>query len=370
MQHNYFFKSILKALLSLLFLITSNGFSQKTEGKLIFSNYFEKQLPESEGIQSKSILSFITEIESEIDELHSFMILKNAKNIASGWWSPYAPEIPHLMHSLSKSFTSTAIGLGIDEGLLELNDRVISFFPEYNSDQIDPKFKEMRIRDLLTMTTGHKIEINPSVTQENDWVKLFINTKLDYLPGNYYKYNSYATYMLSAIIKKVSSESLVDFLNSRLFLPLEIEKPYWEKSPKGLNVGGWGLKIKTEDIAKFGQLFLQNGEWEGKQIISRDWVKMATAKQVNNSATQWNVDWKQGYGFQFWKNRFNSYRGDGAFGQYCIVLPKHEMVIAITGSVKNMQKVLDIFWKEIYSKISDKNNDISLKLKNKPTKRF
>tara|TARA_B100001996_G_C18671667_1_gene596985 strand:+ start:4169 stop:5725 length:1557 start_codon:yes stop_codon:yes gene_type:complete len=340
-----------KKYLLLLLLISYGLFSQDNKKIKSSSGFFEHSLPENEGVQSENILNFISEIESTVDELHSFIILKNNKNIASGWWSPYAPEIPHIMHSLSKSFTSSAIGIAVDEELLELNDRVISFFPEYNSNEIDENFKEMRIRDLLTMTTGQKNEINPSGKNQNNWIELFINAKLDFLPGNHFKYNSYATYMLSAILNKITGENLVDYLYPRLFLPLEIEKPKWEKCPKGITVGGWGLKIKTQDIAKFGQLYLQNGLWKGKQIISKDWIKMASSKQVDNSNSQWEIDWKQGYGFQFWKNRYNSYRGDGAFGQYCIVLPEHEMVVAITGSVKSMQAVLDIFWKEIFSKI-------------------
>ena len=340
-----------------LFLYTS-VVSQKIIQKNEYSNYFEDVYPESVGVESESILNFINSIEEKINELHSLIILKDGKKIASGWWAPYSSEFPHILHSLSKSFTSTAIGLAIEEGKLNLNDRVISFFPEYETENIDPKFKEMRVRDLLTMTTGEKKEISPFISKDKDWAKLFINAKLDFLPGTYYKYNSYATYMLSCIIKKITNQNLEDYLNPRLFIPLGIEKPSWEKCPRGISYGGWGLKLKTQDIAKFGQLLLQNGKWNGNQIISEDWIKMATSKQVENKYNQYNIDWKQGYGFQFWKNRYNSYRGDGAFGQYCIVIPDHKMVIAITGSVQNMQRVLDVFWEEIYSNLN--SNEVKI----------
>ncbi len=355
----------------LFFLIAHTSvLSQEINENTNYSNYFEKVNPESVGIKSETILNFINSIEENINELHSLMILKDGKKIASGWWAPYSKEFPHILHSLSKSFTSTAIGIAIDEGKLSLNDRVISFFPEYKTDNIDPKFKEMRIRDLLTMTTGEKKEISPFLNKNQDWAKLFVNSKLDFLPGTYYKYNSYATYMLSCIIKKITDQNLEDYLNPRLFIPLGIKKPSWGKCPRGISYGGWGLKLKTQDIAKFGQLLLQNGKWEGKQIISEDWVKMATSKQVENKYSQFAVDWKQGYGFQFWKNRYNSYRGDGAFGQYCIVLPDKKMVIAITGSVQNMQRVLDIFWKELYSNLNSTeikidNNTFQKRLKDK-----
>ena len=353
-----------------IILISNFVLGQENSSKDATLNYFEESTPEKEGLDSRYILNFIQKAENEIDELHSLMIIKNGKNIASGWWYPYSSKTPHIMHSLSKSFTSTAIGFAVDEGLLNLNDRVISFFPEYKNSINDVHFREIRIRDLLTMSTGEKFEINPSFSKEYNWSKLFFKTKLDFLPGTYFKYNSYATYMLSVILNKITGIPLVDYLNTKLFKPLNIDKPYWESCPLGINVGGWGLKIKTEDIAKFGQLYLQKGKWNNIQLISHDWIKMATSKQIDNSNTQSNSDWKQGYGFQFWKNRYNSYRGDGAFGQFCIVIPDYDMVIAITASTNDLQKVLNIFWEEIYLNLQspekfENNFENSNKLKDK-----
>ena len=257
--------------------------------------YFPRTTPESQGMSSKAILTFIDSLEQKVDAVHSFIILKNGKQISEGWWNPYAPDVPHVMHSLSKSFTSTAIGFAVAEGLISLDDHVISFFPDQVPDDPSYNLKQMRIRDLLTMNTGHIKEPRLFAVPGN-WVETFLQAEVELTPGTHFKYNSAATYMLSAIIQKVTSEKLVDYLDPRLFQPLQIEKPEWDTSPSGINTGGWGLRIKTEDIAKLGQLYLQKGRWEGDQLLSENWVNMATSKQVSNGSNPEN-DWNQGYGF-------------------------------------------------------------------------
>jgi CubicO group peptidase (beta-lactamase class C family) len=326
------FKSIVFILLVL--------FSLRTVAQT--NSYFTKSTPETEGISSAAILSFIEKAEKEIDAIHSFIILRHGKLVSQGWWDPYDAETPHTMHSLSKSFTSTAIGMLVDEGKLTLNDRVFSFFPEYAPPEMNYKQKEMRIRDLLTMNTGHINE--PQLWGGGDnWEKTFIEAEVDLNPGTHFKYNSSATYMLSAILQKVTGEKLVDYLEPRLFQPLQIKKHDWDTSPSGVNTGGWGLNIVTEDIAKLGQLYLQKGMWEGKRILSQEWVEMATAKQVSNGSDPDN-DWNQGYGFQFWRCRHNAYRGDGAMGQFCIVIPDQDAVVAITSGTSNMPGILNLVY--------------------------
>lgn len=307
--------------------------------------HFSKSTPEEQGVSSEGILNFINRVEKEIDALHSFMIIRNGKQISQGWWTPYGPESPHVMHSLSKSFTSTAIGLLIDEGKLSLHDKVISFFPEYAPENPSWQWNAMRIRDLLTMNTGH-IEEPVVWFSDGDWAKFFIETGVPLNPGTHFKYNSAATYMLSAILHKITGEKLVDYLTPRLFEPLNIKKPHWDECPKGINTGGWGLSITTEDIAKLGQLYLQKGQWNGQQLISKKWTEMATSKQVSNGSNPDN-DWNQGYGFQFWQSRHNSYRGDGAMGQFCLVMPELDAVIAITSGTNRMDLVMKLAWEEL-----------------------
>ncbi|MEM9720304.1 MAG: serine hydrolase [Bacteroidota bacterium] len=307
-------------------------------------NSFQKSTPEEEGISSQAILDFVESLEQKIDAVHSFMLIRHGKQIAQGWWAPYDAPTPHLMHSLSKSFTSTAIGLAVGEGKLSLNDQVISFFPKYIPDSTSYNLDAMRIRDLITMNTGHMKE--PWALGEENWVKFFLSQEVPLKPGTHFKYNSMATYMLSAIIQEVTGEQLVAYLEPRLFQPLGIPTPYWDTCPMGIHTGGWGLRIRTEDIAKLGQLYLQKGVWNGKRILSEEWVEMASSKQTSNGSNP-DSDWEQGYGFQFWRCRHNAYRGDGAMGQFCIVIPDHDAVIAITAGTNDMGGIMQVVWDQL-----------------------
>ena len=309
------------------------------------NTHFTRSAPEEQGISSQGILNFINRAEKEVDALHSFMIIRNGKVVSDGWWAPYSAESPHVMHSLSKSFTSTAIGMLVDEGKITLEDKVLSFFPEYAPAKPSWQWNAMRIQDLLTMNTGH-IEEPMAWSKDKNWVQFFIETEVPLTPGTHFKYNSAATYMLSAILQKVTGAKLVDYLTPRLFEPLKIKKPRWDVSPDGINTGGWGLSITTEDIAKLGQLYLQKGKWNGQQLIAEEWIKMATSKQVANGSDPDN-DWNQGYGFQFWQCRHNAYRGDGAMGQFCIVIPELDAVVAITSGVYDMGQVMNLVWEEL-----------------------
>ncbi len=306
---------------------------------------FPVSSPEQEGVPSRAILSLIERMEKDIDAVHSLMILRHGKIITQGWWAPYDADTPHVLHSLSKSFTSTAIGLAIGEGKLSIDDPVISFFPEDTPEEPSWQLKSLRIRDLITMNTGHRnaprVRDNPT-----NWARAFLHSEIEFKPGTHFQYNSAATYMLSAILQKVTGERLVDYLDKRLFQPLGIKKPHWDESPDGVNTGGWGLRVTTEDIAKLGQLYLQEGIWNGKRLLSKEWVHAATSKQTSNGSNP-ESDWDQGYGYQFWRCRHDCYRGDGAFGQFCIVMPDHDMVIAVTSGVSNMGAVMNVIWETL-----------------------
>ncbi len=304
--------------------------------------------PEEQGISSEAVLQFVTTVERDVHDLHSFMLLRHGQVAASGWWSPYAPQRPHMLFSLSKSFTSAAVGLAVAEGRLTVEDRVLSFFPEDAPVKVSPHLAAMRVRDLLTMTTGHaKDATGRAQTQkEGNWARGFLSLPARYAPGTHFVYNSAATYMLSAIVQKLSGMTLLDYLRPRLFEPLGIANPAWESCPRGINTGGWGLSVRTEDIARFGQLYLQKGVWQGQRILPEAWVSEATSRQVPNGSDP-DSDWDQGYGYQFWRCRHNIYRGDGAFGQYCIVMPDQDAVLAITSGLDDMQPVLNIVWEHL-----------------------
>jgi CubicO group peptidase (beta-lactamase class C family) len=306
---------------------------------------FPRSTPEAQGISSAALLGFIDAAEKQVDALHSFMLVRHGQVVAEGWWSPYAADEPHVMYSLSKSFTSTAVGLAVAEGKLTVDDLVLGFFPDSVPADPSANLRAMKVRDLLTMSTGqHDEDIQnfPYLADEN-LVKKFLALPVAHKPGTLFVYNTPASYMLSAIVQKVTGQTVVDYLGPRLFEPLGIKPPVWEASKQGISLGGFGLNIRTEDIARFGQLYLQKGMWQGKPLLPAAWVEAATSRQMSNGSST-TSDWEQGYGYQFWRCRHGFYRGDGAFGQYCIILPQYDAVIAITSGTRDMPGVLNLIW--------------------------
>ena len=304
--------------------------------------------PEAQGVRSGAILDFVNEAEAKIEALHSVMVVRHGQVIAEGWWAPYGAEEPHQMFSLSKSFTSTAVGLAIAEGKLQVEDEVLKFFPEEAPAKPSANLKAMRLRDLLTMAAGHHAEdlLGFSLTTDESVVKRFLALPVAHKPGTFFAYSTVATYMQSALVQKVTGQTVLEYLRPRLFEPLGIKNPVWEQSKQGVSQGGTGLSIRTEDIAKFGQLYLQKGQWNGKQLVPASWVDMATARWMSNGSNPAS-DWEQGYGFQFWRCRYGVIRGDGAHGQFCIVMPELDAVIAITAGTRDLQGVLNLVWAKL-----------------------
>ncbi len=306
-----------------------------------------RRTPESQGIRSQELRAVFAALH-EIDAIHSCLIVRHGYVVAEAWWAPFEPHAPHKLYSLSKSFTSTAVGMAVAEGKLSLDDPVMAFFPDKVPESPSNHLKNMRVRDLLAMSTGHVSEDLSafSFRAESNLVDDFLALPVKHKPGTHFLYNTPATYLCAAIVEKVTSESLVDYLGPRLFDPLGMGTPSWETCPQGIALGGYGLSVRTEDIAKLGQLYLQGGEWQGKRLLSRAWTRAATARQTSNGSHP-ESDWDQGYGYQFWRCRHGAYRGDGAFGQFCIVLPEQETVVAITSGTGRMQGVMNVLWEKL-----------------------
>ncbi|MGC4007387.1 MAG: serine hydrolase [Pirellulales bacterium] len=305
--------------------------------------------PESQGVSTLALSKFVVALDeikfrSPTDSLHSVMLLRHGHVIAEAWWTPYDADTTHQLYSLSKSFTSTAVGLAIADGKLSVDDEVLKFFPDAAPSEPSANLKSMRVSDLLRMSTGHQIE--PARPLDASWTKTFLAQPVPFKPGTHFLYNTSATYMQSAIVQKVTGQTTRDYLLSKLFEPLNIKEPKWEISPEGVTTGGYGLNLRTEDIAKFGQLYLQRGKWHGKQLVPSDWVDAATARQTSNGSSP-KSDWDQGYGYQFWRCRHGAYRGDGAFGQYCVVLPEQDAVLVMTSGIPDMQSVLNVVWDKL-----------------------
>jgi CubicO group peptidase (beta-lactamase class C family) len=320
-----------------------------------YGDGMRRSVPEKEGVYSHGITDFLEEVDNHELELHSFMFLRHNKVIAEGWWYPYKPVVNHIMHSVSKTFTSTAIGFAVKEKLLTVDDRVVSFFPDELPPVVSPGLERLTIKHLLSMTTGQEAvpELNSSTA---DWVQLFLAVPVVNEPGAVFQYNSYASYMLSAIIQKVSGMTAMEYLTPRLFEPLGITGVQWEEGAQGISAGGWGMRIKTADMAKLGQFYLQKGKWDKKRLLSEAWINEATAVriyQVDNPTFEQEMydDWAQGYAYQLWRCTHNAYRADGANGQFIIVMPDQDAVIAITARVSDAQKVLSLLWEHVFPSI-------------------
>jgi CubicO group peptidase (beta-lactamase class C family) len=304
--------------------------------------------PESFGVDGGSIERWLTALDDANIELHSFMLVRDGKVLAEGWWKPYRATDPHLLYSLSKSFCSTAVGFAVAEGFFQLTDKVVSFFESELPSEVPENLALMTIHDLLTMSTGHDSE--PDMRGQNDpaesWAAAFLHHPVAHRPGTHFLYNSAATYMASAIVQKTTGATLTQYLQARLYEKLGISQHPWQQSPQGIDVGGWGMSLTTESIAKFGQLLLNDGVWQGDQVLPAGWVATATAKQVSNGDDP-NNDWNQGYGYQFWRCRHGAYRGDGAFGQNCIVMPNQNAVLATTANASDLGAIMSTFWENV-----------------------
>ena len=316
----------------------------------------------------EAFASYLQAVSDAKEDLHSIMVVQHGKVLEEKF---FVPDTAHILNSVSKTFTSTAVGFAISEGKLSLEDRIVDLFPESVPENASDTLKRVTVRHLLTMNSGH--EKDPTVpvrSRDGDWIRGFMEWPQPYEPGTCYCYNSLGTYLLSAAVQKVTGEKVVDYLEPRLWQPLGIEKPHWLESPAGINTGGWGLYLRTEDLAKMGLCILQGGKYGKKQVIPADWVREMSACQVpsvnaginemrlkeilsdleNPSRERYlpeNSDWVQGYGYQMWRCRHNAFRADGAAGQYIIVLPEQDAVIVTTAHLKNMQEEINLIWDHI-----------------------
>jgi CubicO group peptidase (beta-lactamase class C family) len=310
--------------------------------------------PEEAGIAPEAISRFLRLVQDKQVNLHSFMLLRHGKVAAEGSFAPFQAGELHPIYSVSKSVTSAAIGIAIGEGLLSLTDRVVDLLPEKVDGEPHPYIARMTVEHLLSMTTAHRRSTN---TQMEDWVYGFLNSVPDRPPGASFAYDTTGTHTLCAILQKLTGMTVHDYLRTRLFDPIGIGEIEWESCPMNINKGGSGIKCTVEDMARFGQLYLQDGVWNGTRLLPEGWVELSTGRRVDNSGANVLLDGKPGYGYQFWRLRNNAYCAFGMGGQFVVVIPDKDVVLAVTANTQQsrdgQQTVTDCLWEGLYPGFQD-----------------
>jgi CubicO group peptidase (beta-lactamase class C family) len=304
-----------------------------------------------------ALLAILDEIDCGDIELHSLLIWQKDVLITEAYWAPFSAERPHMMHSVTKSFTSMAVGLAIEEGLISVDNPVMGFFPEHAHLNTSVNAAAMRVEHLLTMTSGHDRGISGGAWRrmKGSWIEDFLRQPVPYVPGEVFVYDSAASYMLSAIVQRVTGRTVHDYLDEHIFKPLQISSSIrWDLGTDGVNTGGNGLSCTSADMLKLGILHLQGGEWHGRQLLPRKWVDDATSIKIKDvvlgvftgdhylgPGAQGDgapVTRREGYGYQWWRGPHNSFSANGLFGQYCIVLPEQQSVVAFTGGLADSDR--------------------------------
>ncbi|MFK4087045.1 serine hydrolase domain-containing protein [Kribbella sp. NPDC020789] len=307
-----------------------------------------RSAPAAAGISSRAIIELLDHVAAESVELHSLMVVRRGQVVAEGWWAPYSADRPHLLYSLTKSFTSIAVGLVIADGLLALDDRLVDVLPEHVPADVSEQGRRITVHHLLSMTVGHPDDsLGPAWELEpDDLVKGFLRVPFTDPEGTRHTYDNATTFILARMVERVTGKGLPEFLDERLFRPMGIDHAEWDRVASGLAFGFHGLHLKTEAVAAFGELLRCGGRWGDQQLVPSEWIELATSRQIetlqlaDGSAAD---DFLCGYGYQFWRSRHGFY-GNGAFGQQCLVVPEHDLVIAVTSALDERQPIPGIFW--------------------------
>jgi CubicO group peptidase (beta-lactamase class C family) len=328
------FRVLFSLLLGCIFAI---GYSNTAQDPYTYVDGLPRSTPEEQGVPSEAIAQFFQKIEEKGYDVQGLMMMRHGKVIAEHWWAPYAPQYQHAMYSATKTFTGVAIGFAVQEGLLNIDDKVISFFPDLLPETISPQLAELSVKHLLTMSVGH-VSTTYAGSGESQ-IRSFLAAPFAHEPGTFWVYDITASHMLSRIITKVSGVSIKEYLKTRLFDPLGINDVIWEMDNDGCNMGNGGSHMKTSDLAKMGLFLLNKGKWNGKQLLDPAWIEDATSQHIiqnqklsSEEIANANDDTSQGYGYQIWLGRHHSFRAIGAQNQLIMVIPEYDFVIVCHSS--------------------------------------
>ncbi|TCC12426.1 class A beta-lactamase-related serine hydrolase [Kribbella soli] len=308
-------------------------------------------------MSARSIVELLDRLEAEAVECHSIMVVRRGHVVAEGWWAPYSAERPHLLYSLTKSFTSIAVGLAITDGLLALDDRVVDVLPDHVPEDISEQGRRITVHHLLSMTAGHAEDSLEEAwrLEPGDLVKGFLRTPFAAPEGTEHTYDNSTTFILARMVERVTGRDLRELLDERIFQPMGIDHAEWDQVASGAAFGFHGLHLTTEAVAAFGELLLRGGLWHDRQLVPREWVELATSRHIDTLPLpdSWqNPDFLGGYGYQFWQSR-HGYHGYGSFGQYCVVVPSHDLVVVVTGSIEQEDPLPGLFWEYLLPGLDD-----------------
>lgn len=307
-----------------------------------------RSTPAASGVSSRAIGALLDRLEAQSVELHSIIVVRHGHVLAEGWWAPYSAGRRHLLYSLTKSFTSIAVGLAIADGRLSLDDRVVDVLPDHVPADISEQGRRITVHHLLSMTAGHSADSLAEAWQlePDDLVKGFLRVPFPEPEGSRHAYDNATTAVLARMVERVTGRGLPELLDERLFHPMGIDHAEWDRVASGAAFGFHGLHLTTEAVAAFGELLLRGGAWGGRQLVPRAWVDLATRKHIETQHPEedaLNPDGLVGYGYQFWMSR-HGYRGDGAYGQMCVVVPSHDLVVAVTCGGDPHQEMPGVLW--------------------------
>ncbi|WP_127505763.1 serine hydrolase [Actinoplanes solisilvae] len=304
--------------------------------------------PAVAGVSSRAVGELLDRLERQELECHSLMVVRRGRVVAEGWWTPFSAGRPHLLYSLTKSFTAVAVGLAIADGVLSLDDRVVDVLPEHVPADVSQQGRRVTVHHLLSMTSGHGTDSLGEAweLEPGDLVKGFLRVPFTEAEGSTHVYDNATTGVLARMVERVTGRGLPELLDERLFGPMGVDHAEWDRVAGGAAFGFHGLHLTTEAVAAFGEVLRREGRWGERQLVPRDWVRLATREHVETRAAEvggGEADSLRGYGYQFWLSQ-HGYRGEGNNGQMCVVVPEHGLVVAVTAAVNSTQPVLDAVW--------------------------
>jgi CubicO group peptidase (beta-lactamase class C family) len=313
-------------------------------------NGLPRSTPEAQGVSTEAIHKYFNAIEKSGEEFHATTVVKNGFIIAEAYWHPYRPDHKMQLYSMSKSFTSTAVGFAQQDGLLTVEEQVIKYFPNDLPTVISDNLQKLKIKHLLMMSVGMAKDSIMTIEVTQNWAKTFLSLPIEFEPGTKFLYNSGASFMLSAIVQKVTGKTTQQYLQEKLYKHIGIENTTWSETPEGINFGASHLRLTHEDFVKFGQFYLQKGKWNGKQLLDPAYIAAASSKQINNGNN--NSSWAYGYGYQFWMNPVGGFRADGAFGQYDMIFPDINAQVAISSESMLKEVTMKLVWEGLYPELA------------------